>query len=298
MCSPSLSLHRGRSSSSSVQEHHTKPITIGPAMDSIAEEQIREAMKLHSPLNTSPAESSDLEPFACAPKKSCKTRVLRSHAHFGARFWPLPLVVLTFVAKVLIVSSFQLNHPNNQKYMLTKRQEPDIQTLPTTTKAGGSLIDHLSKSLSLTPLERIALTCSGNLQVVFSSYYLQPVEVSVDRFELALTDEDGNASKSPLAVYDRDVCMDIAGQQFCKATSKVRIYDAELYETLTTQQVGIGQLIRMKNLAPKFRLHDAGRNKHGGMWRFHSMDCKDMIEFDILEEFSNDAWNIMQTSAN
>eukprot|EP00579_Thalassiosira_antarctica_P022016 CAMPEP_0201951450 /NCGR_PEP_ID=MMETSP0904-20121228/359_1 /ASSEMBLY_ACC=CAM_ASM_000553 /TAXON_ID=420261 /ORGANISM="Thalassiosira antarctica, Strain CCMP982" /LENGTH=297 /DNA_ID=CAMNT_0048494829 /DNA_START=182 /DNA_END=1075 /DNA_ORIENTATION=- len=297
MCNPSP--HHGRPSSSSVQEHHTKPIIIGPALGGAAEEQVREAMKLlHSPLDTSPAEASDLEPFACAPKKSCKTRALRSHARFGARFWPLALVLLTFVAQVLFVSSFQLNHPNNQKYMLTKRQEPDIQTLPTTTKAGGSFIDQLTESLSLTPLERIALTCSGNLQMVFSSYYLQPVEVSVDRFELALTDEDGNASKSPLAVYDREVCMDIAGQQFCKATSKVRIYDAELDETLTTQQVGIGQLLRMRNLAPKFRLHDAGRNKHGGMWRFYSMDCKDMIEFDVLEEFSDNAWNIIQTSAN
>ena len=296
MCNPSL--HRGRPSSSSVQEHHTKPIIIGSDVGGVAEEQIREAMKLHSPLNTSPAESSDLEPFACAPKKSCKIRTLRSHARFGARFWSLPLVVLTFAAKVLFVFSFQFNHLNNQEYMLVKRQEPDIQTLPTTTKAGGSLIDHLSKSLSLTPLERIALTCSGNLQVVFSSYYLQPVEVSIDRFELALTDEDGTASTFPLAVYDREVSMNIAGQQFCKATSKVRIYDAELYETLTTQQVGIGQLIRMKNLAPKFRLHDAGRNKQGGLWRFYSMDCKDMIEFDIVEEFSNDAWNIMHTSEN
>mmetsp|Transcript_30859 Transcript_30859/g.57167 ORF Transcript_30859/g.57167 Transcript_30859/m.57167 type:complete len:659 (-) Transcript_30859:162-2138(-) len=181
--------------------------------------------------------------------------------------------------------------------MLLRPKAAGMVTAPTVTKAGGDLIDQLTLSQRLTPLERVALTCAGNLQMVFSSFYLQPVEVSVDRFELALTDEDGNASKSPLAVYDREVCMDIAGQQFCKATSKVRIYDAELDETLTTQQVGIGQLLRMRNLAPKFRLHDAGRNKHGGMWRFYSMDCKGIVDFDIVEEFSGDAWDMKQMTS-
>jgi len=262
------SIHTGRTLPSSAQEDHALP----PA---------------------------DMKPFPYPPEKVYRTKTCKSRrALVGARRWPLVLMASTFGAKVLFVSSFQHSFPNLPKFSLTKRQDTDIQ--PTTTKAGGNFIDSLTESLSLTSLERIALTCSGNLQMVFSSYYLQPVDVSVNRFELALADdealtdgEDGTASNSPLALYDREVSMAIAEQLFCKATSKVRVYDAQLHKALSTEDVGIGQLLRLKNLAPKFTLHDAGRSNDGGMWRFYSMNCDDMIEFDIVEEFSDDAWNLL-----
>ena len=199
---------------------------------------------------------------------------------------------LTFAVQAMMVSSFQFGRPNNLKFMLTKRQNSDCSSKLTTTKAGGDLLDTLSESHGLTPLERVALTCNGNLQMVFSSYHLQPVEVSVDEFALSASDEDiDTARPRPLAVYDRIVSMSIAGDTFCKATSKVRVYDEDIFELLTTQDVGIGQLLRLKKLHPKYTLHDAGRSDDGGLWRFYSMDVDDVIEFDILEEFASDAWD-------
>ena len=77
----------------------------------------------------------------------------------------------------------------------------------------------------------------------------------------------------------------------------LQVHDAELYETFNTQQIGIGQLLRLKNFAPNSRLRDAGRNNDGGMWRFYSMDCSDIIDFDIVEEFSGDAWDMKQLTS-
>lgn len=204
---------------------------------------------------------------------------------------PLALVALALVVNVSFVSSFQLADPNNASRKLVRRPQADLKT--TTTKAGGVLIDELNAKLILTPLERVALTCAGNLQMVFSSYYLKPVKVEVDLFDQSADEEDKKADPAPLATWDRIVSMDIADSMFCKATSKVRVYDADLYNMLTTEDVGIGQLLRLRNLMPKFGLHDAGRNDDGGMWRFYTMDVDGIIEFDIIEEFSTDAWDII-----
>jgi len=209
----------------------------------------------------------------------------------GATRWPLALVALSLVVNVSFVSSFQLTDPNNPALKLIRRPQADLKT--TTTKAGGVLIDELNEKLTLTPLERVALTCAGNLQMVFSSFYLRPVKVDVDLFDMSTDEEDKKADPEPLATWDRIVSMDIESSMFCKATSKVRVYDADLYNMLTTEDVGIGQLLRLRNLMPKFGLHDAGRNEDGGMWRFYTMDVDGIIEFDIIEEFSSDSWDII-----
>ena len=214
----------------------------------------------------------------------------------GVPHWPLASVALALVEKVSFVSSFQLTDPTNSAIKLKRCPQADLKT--TTTKAGGVLIDQLSKSLVLSPLERVALTCAGNLQMVFSSFYMKPVKVEVELFDESSDDDDKEVDPEPLATYDRVVSMDITGSMFCKATSKVRVYDADLYHMLSTEDVGIGQLLRLRNLMPKFGLHDAGRNDDGGMWRFYTMDINDGIEFDIIEEFSYDAWDIISNDTH
>jgi len=219
--------------------------------------------------------------------------------HIPSALRPLALLALAFASPpVPFASGAPFAHPADPGYVLTKNRNYDLQTMPTTTKAGGSLIDGLSESLGLTPLERIALTCAGNLQMVVSSYHLLPVEVAVTRDEpLSPADCAGDEthSKHPLASYDREVKMSIAGRVFCKATSRVRVYDAKLHEILKNEKVGIGQLLRLKGLAPRMTLHEAGRAEDGTLWRYYSMECDDMVEFDIVEEFSSDAWDLNRT---
>ena len=70
---------------------------------------------------------------------------------------------------------------------------------------------------------------AGNLQMVFSSYYMQPVDVSVELFnQCESSDADKKMSNPPIVVYDREVDMFIGGEFSCKATCKVKVYDAEI----------------------------------------------------------------------
>ena len=236
------------------------------------------------------------ETIPCPPKKlccttSCKYKV---QASSGSKHVPLTVIMIVLavvVARAQLVLGFQ--HPNDMRYILKKQQEQkNVQTLLTTAKAGGVIIDELTKTHNFTPLERVALICSGNLQDLFSAYHFQPVDVLVDHFDLAIPDDndDTMASGSPIDVYDRGVALSISGKTFCNATSTVRVYDTMLSETLSSKQIGIGQLLKVMKLYPHFTLHDAGRNEHGGMWRFYSLNCSGLIEFDILEEFSQDVF--------
>lgn len=167
-------------------------------------------------------------------------------------------------------------------------EEGDTAQL-TSTKAGGDLLDHYNESLGLSPLERMAMTCYGNLGVILSSFYLKPVEVVVDLLEEvpAAAWEGGSDAASPVAVWDRAVTITMDGCTCCEARCKVRVYDKELNQHFTDEgDFSVGNLLRYKSLQPNTRLHEAGRLDHGGLWRFYSMDCPGLVEFDILEEFS------------
>lgn len=200
----------------------------------------------------------------------------------------------TEVANTVLSPNNGICNPANQGKVLTRQPEEDNPIQLTTTKAGGELLVHYSESLGLSPLERMAMACYGNLGVVFSSYYLQPVDVEVDVFENVSTDEDGPAGAAPpLAQWDRVVNMKISDSLFCTATCKVRVYNENMHQTLISQDFSIGKLLRLEGLQPNFRLHEAGRsNNNGGLWRYYSMDCPGLVEFDILEEFSEDAFSL------
>lgn len=191
----------------------------------------------------------------------------------------------------------QVAHPNFPNRMLTKaNDEPNAVVLSrndlTSTNAGGNLIHYLSDTHELTPIERIAITSNGSLQMAFSSYYLQATDVQVTRNEAIDQAEDDDSN--PTVVFDREVMQYIGdrkeGNLFCKANSIVKVYSQEIADIF--QSVGIGNLLRQKDLNPEFILHDAGRAEDGGLWRFYSMNCKGIIEFDILEEFPENVWDL------
>jgi hypothetical protein len=184
-----------------------------------------------------------------------------------------------------------IRNPNRPNELLTRLPEEDVRTHLTSTPAGGDLLARCSESLGLSSVERMAMACYGNLGVVFSSYYLQPVEVEIETFGKAPTYEcDFSESPRPLSLWDRVVNVMIGDRRFCKATCKVRVYSEEIQQTMTEQDFTIGNLLRTEGLQPKFRLHQAGRSSDGGLWRYYTMDCPGQLELDILEEFSRDAF--------
>jgi len=253
--------------------------------------RVREAMNaLHKPSKAN-TDATDLG-VSTSPKKppsSCNRPVSSSY-----KYAPVTgaIMLALAVAFVKCQGALAFRHPTNMQHMLKKRSVGKSSQPLLTSKACGELLDKLTKTHGFTHLERVALTCRGNLQDILSAFHLQPVSVSVNYFNLTMITDIGcaasEAADSPIAVYDRSVDMSMLGSVFCQAISKVRVYDAKLLETLSVGQIGIGQLLKANHLCPEFTLHDAGRNAGGGIWRFYSLTCYGMIEFDILEEFSPD----------
>ena len=140
---------------------------------------------------------------------------------------------------------------------------------------------------NFSPLERIALTATGNLQRLISSYYNSPVNVTCVR---NVEVEDG--------VYDREVYLSVLLDQhsdeiragarsirFCRAHSTVYVRSDKIKSAISSGSVGVGQLFRFYNVLPAFRLVDAGRDiPKGTFWRTYELNS-DLVSCRIHEIF-------------
>mmetsp|Transcript_17904 Transcript_17904/g.30898 ORF Transcript_17904/g.30898 Transcript_17904/m.30898 type:complete len:205 (+) Transcript_17904:150-764(+) len=196
------------------------------------------------------------------------------------------LTLASFSLAAGAVSGFSMEFAGRK---LARR--PQAEQQPLATKAGGDILREFTNEHDLSPLERIAMTCSGNLQTTVSAYHTKPVEVFVIKNEPLPTETDCDG-RTPVAMWDRVVVMKTKGKVFCTASTIVRMYDEALAEVVGSHDVGIGQMLRLYQLPPTFALHDCGRLEDGALWRYYSMDCTDKIKFDIIEEFSKDCWDL------
>lgn len=167
------------------------------------------------------------------------------------------------------------------------------ESFPRTTVCHGSH-ECLRKVSNLKPIERVGLLSNGNLQYLFSSYYNQPVEVSITKFEEFVEEgEERTGQDEFLTLYDREVVLKVAGHHFCTAKSKMRVSSTEILDMLSSEPIGIGQLFNVLGVRPTFALLDAGRNEEdGSLWRTYTLNCDKGLVCEILEEFSPNAWNL------
>mmetsp|Transcript_6386 Transcript_6386/g.14720 ORF Transcript_6386/g.14720 Transcript_6386/m.14720 type:complete len:231 (+) Transcript_6386:46-738(+) len=166
-----------------------------------------------------------------------------------------------------------------------------IAVTPASEKGGepgfGDLTGGLETALDylpqFTPLERIAITATGNLQRIISSYYNCPVTVTPTRNEVV-----GNG------VFEREVDLSVelatGVVRFATARSTVVVRDPEVEAAIDSGMVGVGQLFRFYDILPKFRLIDAGRNP-GSFWRQYELSSE-KIRCSIREEFRADTFEL------
>ena len=102
--------------------------------------------------------------------------------------------------------------------------------------------------------------------------------------------EDGD--EPTCAIWDREVRLSVLSQTFCKAVSTVIVHSVEVAKTLTSEDIGLGQLIERLDVRPRFVLHDAGRNGDGGLWRSYTLHCDGLLTCEIREEFAPNAWEL------
>lgn len=101
---------------------------------------------------------------------------------------------------------------------------------------------------SFSPMERVALTCNGNLQRVMSAYYGTTVEVKVKRCD-----------NVAYGVYDREVDLIAFGKVFCTAIGQISTTDARCMDAVASNKIGIGQLFASLGVLPEFALFMAER---------------------------------------
>lgn len=142
---------------------------------------------------------------------------------------------------------------------------------------------------SFTPLERIVITATGNLQRIVSSYYNCPVTVEcVHNRETAHKQYERQVE---LAV---NLSPEAGGEQgrfvFCVAKSTIEVLSDELDAAIKSGTVGVGQLFRHYNILPDFRLLDAGRNQDG-FWRLYELNSA-LVRCRIHETFRLDTFEL------
>jgi len=131
------------------------------------------------------------------------------------------------------------------------------------------------------PLDRMAVTANGNLQRLFSSYYDAPVTVIVDHCIPTSGD----------SCWDRRVQLQVYGQTFCVADSRIQVHSLHCKQLVESGQVGLGQLFRYLNILPEFALQDAGPTEEGGFWRNYTLTCAD-VSCSITERFCPGVWDL------
>jgi len=99
-----------------------------------------------------------------------------------------------------------------------------------------------------TPLQRVLITANGNLQRLVSSYYNQPVTVTVVRNNCIAKGK-----------FDREVKILIFGVEFCRAISTVTLDSDVHIDAVEKGGIAIGQLFRHFHLLPRFELLDVRR---------------------------------------
>lgn len=100
---------------------------------------------------------------------------------------------------------------------------------------------------SFSPLQRVAVTANGNLQRLVSSYYNAEVSVKT-RY---------NKAVAP-GLYEREVDLSVRNVCFARCTSTVRVDRTDIVHAIEVEGAAIGQMFRMFDLLPHFKLHGAG----------------------------------------
>ncbi|KAI9313768.1 hypothetical protein BX666DRAFT_542446 [Dichotomocladium elegans] len=157
------------------------------------------------------------------------------------------------------------------------------------------------------PLERMVLQTTGNLQRLLSAYFNVPSCVTIVKNELVPC-EEANASSSSSSDSEMDASMepgsDLAkkldmrfvrrilmhfGDKFVyDADSIVTVRDHETLSLLMNHEYGLGQVFGHLRRTPKFALHAIGRHgkEHGAsFWRDYSLEAPGVISCFIRETF-------------
>ncbi|KAI8330060.1 hypothetical protein BC941DRAFT_518341 [Chlamydoabsidia padenii] len=139
---------------------------------------------------------------------------------------------------------------------------------------------------SFTPLERMILQASGNLQRLISAYYNIP-----SRVEILNNTVVTNNQHVPHMQYDRKARIYFGDLLAYEADSILYVKDQTVVDLIEKHKYGLGQIFGHTRRSPDFMLLAVGRhgNQPGAsFWRDYSLRIPDVLDCFIRETFIPD----------
>ncbi|KLO17928.1 hypothetical protein SCHPADRAFT_993925 [Schizopora paradoxa] len=125
---------------------------------------------------------------------------------------------------------------------------------------------------NITPLERIILAASGDLQRMLSAFFAHPIMIDLVFSQTSPSGRPSEtASPSEPIVQRRQVHLLCQGRTVCVATSSVTITSPECAHLFLDEKYAIGQLFRAVGKVPKFSLLKVG---HGPAEETQRQKCE------------------------
>ncbi|KAI8147007.1 hypothetical protein BJV82DRAFT_597406 [Fennellomyces sp. T-0311] len=157
------------------------------------------------------------------------------------------------------------------------------------------------------PLERMVLQTTGNLQRLLSAYYNTPSHVVILKNDPIVTEEketNGSATSNGKVNgksngqsaeeeefdmrFERKILMYFGDKLAYEADSIVSVKDSETHSLLAKHEFGLGQIFSHLRHTPRFALRSVGR--HGSeygqsFWRDYTLRAPGVIDCYIRETF-------------
>ncbi|ORZ13129.1 hypothetical protein BCR42DRAFT_419245 [Absidia repens] len=143
-----------------------------------------------------------------------------------------------------------------------------------------------------TPLERMILQASGNLQRLISAYYNVPSHVDIIKNNVIPTSPlalNGTCQQQQICMqYDRKARICFDKKLAYEADSILYVKDQNVLDLIEKHKYGLGQIFGHTRRSPDFMLLAVGR--HGtqpgsSFWRDYSLRIPDVLDCFIRETF-------------
>ncbi|KAI7865028.1 hypothetical protein BDF14DRAFT_1829615 [Spinellus fusiger] len=189
--------------------------------------------------------------------------------------------------------------------MILTHELPDMKGTEGYRKVPFTFIDEYSnKSVVIklpnqfSPLERILLQASGNIQRILSAYYNESSYVEVIKNKKSIEDTE-EASKEP-AFFERRVAVKFGSTYAYEAESVLIVRDPVILELIEKHKFSLGQIFNHIQKTPDFTLLAVGRHSDApgaGFWRDYTLSTPDKIYCFIREIFREGLFETFQGEA-
>ncbi|KAI7905226.1 uncharacterized protein BX663DRAFT_502162 [Cokeromyces recurvatus] len=135
------------------------------------------------------------------------------------------------------------------------------------------------------PLERMLIQATGNLQRILSAYYNVPSHVKI--IKNRMIPNKSNLSQTTKQ-FERKIIMYFGDKLAYEADSVLIVKDNTILELLEKHKYGLGQIFGHTNRSPDFVLHAVGRRGNApgaSFWRDYSLTIPDVLDCFIRETF-------------